>query len=202
MDYKQETTRAYDAYASEFEQRFYENFLKWGRNEADAFAAAVPGRKVLDLGSGPGVYAAYLRDKGFDVLCVDISEKMVGACRRKGLAAEVMDVEDLRLPPKSFDGVLASAVLLHVPAEKIPGVVEKIAGVLKQGGVLLASFREGEKQGFEESERYPGVKRFFTYLSEGKASALFEKRFELLRFDRETTVDGRNTFINYLLKLK
>jgi len=200
VDYKAETRKAYDTYPAEFEERFSKNFVKFGKREVDAFAQALETGRVLDLGSGPGVYASYLAGKGFDVFCADISEKMVQECRRKGLTAQVMDAEHLSFPPESFDGVLAIAVLLHLPRDKVPAVVENIARILKPRGLLLATFREGGKAGFEESDVFKGVKRFFTYFSEAEVRELFANRFECLRFTRELTVDGKTGFINFLFR--
>jgi 2-polyprenyl-3-methyl-5-hydroxy-6-metoxy-1,4-benzoquinol methylase len=53
------------------------------------------------------------------------------------------------LPPASFDGVFANAVLFHVPSLALPVVLDRLHGALKPGGVLLASNPRGQdEEGF------------------------------------------------------
>ena len=56
-------------------------------------------RTLLELGAAAGSDAAFFKAHGFDVVCVDLSPRMVERCRARGLVAHVMDVADLRLPP-------------------------------------------------------------------------------------------------------
>jgi len=48
-------------------------------------------RRVLDLGSGVGGFAALLASRGIEVVCVDASAEAVAACRRAGLTAHSAD---------------------------------------------------------------------------------------------------------------
>jgi len=129
MDYKEKTKKTYDIYAKKFEERFGKHFELRVKKEADRFLEHLKGKKIVDLGAGPGIHGKYFQEKGFDVLCVDNSEEMVKLCKQKGLKAEVMDVEDLQLPDKSFDGVWAYAILLHIPKANIEPVIQKIANI-------------------------------------------------------------------------
>jgi hypothetical protein len=46
-----------------------------------------------------------------------------------------------------FDGIWASESLLHVPRRQIDEVLERLARMLRSGGVLYASFRLGTGEG-------------------------------------------------------
>ncbi len=76
----------------------------------------VGGRRVLDAGCGPGVYAEWLVNHGADVVALDASEKMVEFARaRLGSRAKIVHA-DLEQPltffdDASFDLVLSPLVL-------------------------------------------------------------------------------------------
>lgn len=202
MDYKEETREAYNRYSTIFEKKFGEHFELRVKREADLFIRALPGKRIVDLGCGPGNHAEYFAEQGLDVLCVDFSEEMVRICREKGLNAVVMDLEELDLPENSFDGVWAYTSLLHVPRKKFERVFERIAGLLKPRGVLGLAVKEGLGEGFVvEEEKYPGTRRWFTNFSDRELRAIFGERFELLSFSRQA-IDEKRVFLDYLLKLK
>ncbi len=100
-----------------------------------------PDGSVLELGCGPGWAGLLLARAGWDVLGVDISERMVEIAReradREGITAsfEVGDVEELDLERRDFDGVLIFDALHHCPgySRVLRGAYEH----LRPGGFLL-----------------------------------------------------------------
>lgn len=201
INYKEETKKAYDNYTEEFEKRFEEHFQKNTKKQIDLFTHYVKGGKLVDLGCGAGNHAKYFTEKGFDLLCIDISEEMVKRCMAKGLKAEVRDIEQLDLSDKSFDGVWSYASLLHVPKEKIPAVIQKIVRMLRPQGLLGLAVKEGTGEGLEEKKSYPGAKRWFTYFTEAEILELFGKEFELLEFSK-TNIENKFNFMNYIFRLR
>ncbi len=199
MDYKQETKRTYETYPEVFDKRFQLHFAKHVQPEADIFISHLNGKKIVDLGCGPGNHADYFRQKGLEVLCIDISEEMVRLCKQKGLRAEVIDFENLELDGQ-FDGVWAYASLLHIPKNKIQNVVSRIEKVLKQEGILGLSLKEGKGEGFEPHHRFPGTQRWFTYYTDDEIRQLFG-RFEVLHSSR-TDVYDKYVFLNYVMKYR
>lgn len=72
--------------------------------------------RVLDIGCGDGAFAEHLvRVRGCQVVGVDLSERAVGLARERGVDAHRRDVIREPFPPDSFDYVVLSEVLEHVP---------------------------------------------------------------------------------------
>lgn len=82
-----------------------------------------PGETVLDAGCGEGVLSWYLAERGALVTGMDISKPNLENAKRflekKGVADKVMlmlgDAERLPFPDESFDWVVSSHVLEHLP---------------------------------------------------------------------------------------
>lgn len=201
LNYKTETIRTYNLYAEKFDAKFGVHFLERVKNNAGKFLSVVSGKKILDMGSGPGNHAEYFAANGYDVMCVDLSEEMVKVCRQKGLHAEVMDIENLMFPPHSFDGIWAYASLLHVTKIKLPDMVASIVGLLVPQGICVLAVKKGIGEQFETSEDYPDCRRYFVYYTDEEVRAAFCPYFDVLEFI-EDNVKNKYVFMNYLLQLK
>ena len=114
-------------------------------SERDRFISYLPaGGKILDAGCGSGRDSKAFLEKGFDVIAFDASEEM---CKRASeyIGQEVINMlfQDLTYKDE-FDAIWASASLLHVPMEELPGILMKMKEALKSGGVMYASFKYGD----------------------------------------------------------
>jgi len=102
-----------------------------GMPEWPALRALLPDlrrRKVLDLGCGFGWFCRWAREQGANhVVGVDVSEKMLAragaASADPAITYTRADMEQLELPPKTFD-VVYSALALHY--------VENLSALLSQ----------------------------------------------------------------------
>ena len=91
---------------------------------------------VLELGVGTGRLAVPLMERGFRVVGVDLSRKMLDQGRAKGLERLVLgDVCRLPLRPKSVDAVLAVHVLHLI--ENLRDVVAEAAATARKKLVAL-----------------------------------------------------------------
>lgn len=99
--------------------------------------------KLLDLGCGSGRDVKAFIERGYDVIGLDGSFKLVQRAR-EFTKAEIIhdDFENLSFK-NQFDGIWACASLLHVERKKIPQVLNLIKKALKKDGVLYMSFKEG-----------------------------------------------------------
>jgi SAM-dependent methyltransferase len=101
-------------------------------------AAAVPVREVLDLGSGGGHVAVYLKDR-FTLTLADISADMLAVSRRLNPHCRHLqgDMRTLRLN-RAFDAVLVHDAVDYVTTEDdLRQVVETAFAHCRPGGVAI-----------------------------------------------------------------
>jgi ubiquinone/menaquinone biosynthesis C-methylase UbiE len=95
---------------------------------------------VLDVGGGPGSYAAWLRDRGDRVLVIDPVRLHVEQARARSLSADLGDARQLPQGDRSVDVVLLMGPLYHLTAadERSLSLAEAHR-VLRPGGLLIAT---------------------------------------------------------------
>jgi SAM-dependent methyltransferase len=99
------------------------------------------GGSVLDLGCGPGWSSLFLARAGWDVVGVDISERMIDIARERAaqenvpVTFEIADLEELDLERRNFDGAMIFDALHHCPRYDL--VLQRACALLKPGGFLL-----------------------------------------------------------------
>jgi SAM-dependent methyltransferase len=113
-----------------------------------------PGGSILELGCGAGNHAAEMLARGFVLRATDGSPEMAEvASQRLNHPVEVMRFDELDAH-QAYDGVWASACLLHVPRDELAGILTRIHRALKNDGVFYASFKIGEGGGRDSLGRY------------------------------------------------
>lgn len=126
---------------------------------------------VLDLGCGPGHDTANLANAGYDVFGLDLSGGMLAQAQiYAGGPLVLADMRRIPFASGSFDGLWACASLLHVPRVSVPEVMADCRRILKLGGLLYISVKQGSDQ-FTESD---GWKRTFTLFEVDELIGLVE----------------------------
>lgn len=120
----------------------YEQMFQWreGQRALVAQAELAPGQRVLDLGAGPGFFAAGLAglvSPGGRVDGVDINLRFVTDANERAAGREDLafhHVQDHRLPfeDATFDRVVCKNVLEYVP--DLDATLREVRRVLKPGG--------------------------------------------------------------------
>jgi len=100
---------------------------------------SVRGRRILDAGCGPGLYAKKLIAKGAKVHGIDISEASLDIAMREAPKAEFQKGSIMKIPfrKKTFDIVLAALVLEHI--KDWSKAFKEVYRVLKPKGVFVFS---------------------------------------------------------------
>lgn len=166
------------------------------------------GMKLLDLGCGNGVLTKRLKDMGAEVVGIDASKEMLEAARRNypDIPFYEKDASHFAMEEK-FDVVFSNAVFHWIDNQE--GLLNSIAGVLRQGGQLVCEFggygncgkihgalaRAFESRGLE-------YRRTFYFPSIGEYAALCERSglrpsYAVL-FDRKTPLSGENGMLDWI----
>ena len=178
------------------------NTALWRQRFPEAFPA---GARIADVGSASGRDLALMQELGFDVHGFEPSEAM----RQEALhafpnLAGKLDGQALPFPEEmafngTFDGVVCSAVLMHVPEAELFDAAFSLKRLLKEKGRLLISVPV-ERSGLDPHGRDEHGRLFHTLYPE-YLTLLFERLgLQLVRkwedADRLGRADVRwNTFL-------
>ncbi|MFZ2095658.1 MAG: methyltransferase domain-containing protein [Anaerolineales bacterium] len=168
--------QAYDALAESYAQRvdtkphnaYYE------RPATLSLLPDVTGKRLLDAGCGPGVYAEWLVEHGAQVVAIDANRKMVRLAReRLGDRVQVL-LANLEAPldfleDASFDVIIAPLAMDYVK-DWVPTFREFHRG-LKEGSILVFSIEHpyAKYDDHRETSNYFNVERVeYTWRGFGK----------------------------------
>ena len=195
--YIENTLRYYDenfkVYSEEWSNNFTDNFNFENPNIFISYLR--DGAYVLDLGCGHGRDTMYFIEKGYKVKAIDGSLEMCRlASKNTGINVEQINFLDMNYD-NEFDGIFASASLLHLNNNDLIIVLKKISKALKENGILLASFKYGEL------ERFKG-ERFFNDMTEDKFRKICNNvsNLRIVRVFGNDGYENHSSFINFVLK--
>jgi ubiquinone/menaquinone biosynthesis methyltransferase len=120
---------------------------RWKRRLVDLVSprSTAVRRKALDLATGTGDIAFRLADRGWDVVGLDVTKRMIELARKKSVVRPdrravpgflVADMLALPFPAGSFDVVTAGYGLRNVP--DLAAAIDEIHRVLSDGGQALS----------------------------------------------------------------
>jgi len=100
---------------------------------------------VLDAGCGSGAKTQLLAERGYRVVAVDISRKVLDEARQnierngyRGRATfQLENITDMSFSDSSFSRVLSWGVLMHVP--NVEKAISELARVTRRGGTIVIS---------------------------------------------------------------
>lgn len=161
---------------------------------------------IIELGGALGQDSAFFKDKGYDVLLSDISEKVLAIAKEKhNLSTRVIDVsKPLLFGDKSFDVVYAHLSLHYFDKKTTYSVFKEIHRILKPGGIFAALFNSTTDPEYNTGEKIEDnlflirsmKKRFFNI----ESVKLFASNFEQLLLDNrgETYKDNAKGVVNLI----
>ncbi|OGK09923.1 hypothetical protein A2767_07060 [Candidatus Roizmanbacteria bacterium RIFCSPHIGHO2_01_FULL_35_10] len=134
---------------------FEANGSNFNKKLAKDFSESLQGKKIIDIGCGPGHYSNYFSHLGLETVGVDYSKEMIKKAEKlkptnNSPMFVVADMRDLGtiFEKNSFHGAWANASLLHIPEEDIESVLKEINKIVKNKGKVFISLKKG-KQGLK-----------------------------------------------------
>ena len=174
---KRVTVASYETFAEEYRAGTQEMPDEVRAAIAQFASALDAGARVLEIGSGPGRDALALEDAGLSVRRTDITPAFVRMLRADGFTADVLDPlsDNLDDPERDapYDGVWASASLVHARREDLPIVLSALARATRPGGAFHLALKEGDGARFS-THGHVGGPRHFTFWREEPLRAVLE----------------------------
>ncbi len=184
MDKTKLTIDAYNTCATNFESNFMD--LKLYRDNLNRFIDLLPLKaKILDLGCGPGNIARLLleKQKGFQVLGIDLSHEMINLAKKNVPSGtfQIGDIRDLSRLGNDFDAVIAAFSIVHLTNDEAFSLIKNVDYLLKSKGLLYISCIEGTNSDYLKTSFSPEKNIYFNYFSEDFiTSALTNNNFSLI----------------------
>lgn len=148
------------------------------QHSLNKFMACLPNNaSLLDVGCGSGRDTLYFKKQGYKVVATDMVSEMATSASNN-ISQDVLVRSCFNLGfNNEFDGVWASACLLHCPKTEFVSALENITHALVPGGVAYLSLKEGSTEGLDESQN-DGIDnkgRYFSYYAEDEIKTLIEQ---------------------------
>lgn len=213
---KKETVRKnYDIIAEDYANEF--GFYTEDLDVYDELAKYLDkDSNVLDLGAGTGRTYAYFNKKGIKYVGLDFSNEMKNyAYKLHGnfpyIVDDMINVKKY-FDNNSIDAVFAVYSLFHLPKEEFIKTITNVSDILKNNGLFLFSFQEGDKEEMAD-EPYLGEEGkgmlYMNYMKKEEINSLLEKYSfeELYRKEKIETAEnainsGENKTIFILARKK
>lgn len=164
-DYVVKTIKAYDTDSQKYINSTKKLIL---HQEIETLTKGMPkSGLILDAGCGFGRDTKVFIDRGFKVIGIDLSEKLLEIAKINIPQAKFikMDLRILDFPDNYFDAIWCNAALLHLSIEDIKKALDEFYRVLKHGGKLFVSFKKGEGSREFVETFSSNSSRFFTFLT-------------------------------------
>jgi SAM-dependent methyltransferase len=103
--------------------------------------------RVADVGCGPGRVAAFMAERGLDVVGVDVSQEMLAVARNAHphINFEKGQLNGLPIETGALAGAVCWYSIIYTPPERLAEAFGELARVLIPGGYVLLAFQaEGE----------------------------------------------------------
>ena len=102
------------------------------------FKKYINGKKILDIGAATGSLSKFLIDEGFEVVSIDINEKLIGKAEKKGVKVKNLDMMEIDKLEK-FDTIInVGNTLPHLSSkDEVFLFLQKAYSQLKNNGKLI-----------------------------------------------------------------
>ena len=165
-DLKEMLISTYDQIVQEYVQHEFNSPVM--EKHYQRFMQGLPqGGRVFDVGCGPGQAASRFSSRGYQVIGIDLSEKMLESARTavpEGTFYQ-MDVENITLTEK-FHGIWAAFILVHVQRQFHKNIVKRFFKLLEPNGLLYLGMLEGQGERVMPEPYNRSLQQFFVFSSQ------------------------------------
>lgn len=146
-------------------------------DDVNLFLELLRGDLVLDVGCGHGRDSLFFSNRGLTTVGFDLSISLIRIAMNKSeYTCYVM--ADMRYPPfraNTFNGLWVSASFHHLDKQDASKSIMNQYETMKKHGVIYISVKKGDFAGFEESNRYNGAPRFYSFYTKDEINQLVTK---------------------------
>lgn len=137
--------------------------------------------QLLEIGSGYGRDAIYIRSLGYNLQVSDAVDSFVERLRRDNFTPINFNLITDKFTQK-WNYILANAVLVHFPKPEVQKSLQKIYQALEPGGIFAFSLKQRAGGGEDWKTDIAGEKRYFSYWDIGEAEKLIKSttNFEII----------------------
>lgn len=194
---EQETIATYDRQA----ENWATDHLTRGfwAEELAAFHRLLPAGRILEIGSGGGRDARELIEYGYDYVGTDIASGLIAQAQKHNPDATFVQrsVYDLGFEDE-FDGFWCSAVLLHIPRDRISEALGQIRHACRAGALGFISVKEGIG---EKLETDSFGSRFFTYWQNEDFQKTLSKLSFAIEYNGYRPMSERTRWLTYIVRV-
>ena len=151
---------------------------------------------ILDLGCGSGKASKFFMNNGYRVCALDASielAKLTSEYLGQQVICKRMEEIDFN---NEFDGIYASASLLHIPKNKQKEVLKKLTQALKENGYMYVNYKYGNFEGIRDGRYYSD----FTMEEIEKIIEQIRQLKIIEKFIIEDELGRGNKWINLIMK--
>lgn len=173
-DITEQVTAAYNGIARQYQEAYAETD-EFDLKYVDFFSRLLHGRRVVDLGCGIGTIAAYLTQKGFEVIGIDNSGKMLDVARSHYPENQFMQMNIMNMPTDfgRFDGIVLSYVVNHFNQEMLNNLKSIVDELLFDDGVVYISAHLGNEEKVVTDPLDENINLYYHFLSVTELNDLF-----------------------------
>jgi 2-polyprenyl-3-methyl-5-hydroxy-6-metoxy-1,4-benzoquinol methylase len=155
--------------------------------------------RLLDIGSGMGLFLWKAKKKGFDVEGLELSPYACDFVSSLGMKVKNSSIYDAKLENHAYSAIIMKEVIEHLPDPKL--ALKKVFSSLKKGGVLFLTTGN-----YNSPERRLKGKNWFYFMPEGHiyifSNSTMKKYLEEAGFSRFYVTNQGDLVMNLLLRSK
>lgn len=195
-------TDTYNQIADLYTDRYFD--ISSDLSLVDRFLNQLPAKaKILDLGCGPGNFAQYLVSKGFEVIGIDISSKMLNIAKSHlpQISFHQGDFRSIPYADQSFDAIFSAYSLIHIPQTDVVQVIGEMRRVLKGEGTVLVLVQSGNHDHFIQEPLKPELQNFVNFFQLEQLAQDFQEQGFQIKEHIEIPIDDPDNLTDSILFL-